>query len=234
MKIQSNHLLYRTFGFIALAVSPLAAQDEGKMQKPMHEMDGMKHGGQKLTKLVAVINPVGGSNVKGTVVFEKEGKGVRVTANIGGFEPNTKHGIHVHEFGDLGSPDASSAGGHFNPDGHDHALPETEVRHGGDLGNLSADENGHATLTLMVNNIALNAGKKGILGRAVIVHAKEDDGGQPTGNAGDRIAAGVIGISKDAMAGGGEAKGKENSIPEPDLQNEETKVDAEEAAKDAE
>ena len=133
------------------------------------------------------------------MVFEKEGDGVRVTADVGGFEPNTKHGFHIHKFGDLGSPDASSAGEHFNPNGHDHALPDAEVRHEGDMGNLVADENGHAKLSLLIDKIALGAGKQGILGRAVIIHAGEDDGSQPSGDAGDRIAAGIIGISKDAL-----------------------------------
>jgi superoxide dismutase, Cu-Zn family len=96
-----------------------------------------------------------------------------------------------------GSPDATSAGGHFNPEGHPHALPDQEKRHAGDFGNLKADGDGNATLTLTVDNITLNCGGHGILGRAVIVHAKPDDGGQPTGNAGDRIGAGVIGLSKD-------------------------------------
>ncbi len=201
MKSKSNQLFCNALGLVALTLTPLAAQDAEKMAKPMHEKGEMNRGGHGLSKLVAVINPVGDSNVKGTVVFEKVGDGVKVTADVGGFEPNTKHGFHIHEFGDLGSPDATSAGGHFNPNGHDHALENAENRHNGDLGNLTADENGHATLTLTVDNIRLGAGKMGILGRAVIIHAKEDDGGQPTGNAGDRIGAGVIGISKDATSG---------------------------------
>ncbi len=214
MKPKSNHLFCKALGLVALSLSPLAAQDDGKMEKPTHEKGAMKRAGHGLSKLVAVVNPVGDSNVKGTVVFEKTGDGVKVTADVGGFEPNTKHGFHIHEFGDLGSPDATSAGGHFNPNGHDHALPDAEVRHNGDLGNLVADENGHATLTITVDNIILGAGKMGILGRAVIIHAKEDDGGQPTGNAGDRIAAGVIGISKDAMSG--HAPGKKNKAMKKD------------------
>lgn len=160
MKTATNHLFFKTLGIIALAASPLVGQDEEKMEKPMHEKGDMKPGMGGLSKLVAVIHPVGDSNVKGTVVFEKTDEGIKVTADVGGFEPNTKHGFHIHEFGDLGSPDATSAGGHFNPNGHDHALPDKEVRHEGDMGNLSADENGHATMTLTVKNITLGAGKK--------------------------------------------------------------------------
>jgi Cu-Zn family superoxide dismutase len=149
-------------------------------------------------KLVAIIRPVGDSNVRGSVVFEKGDDGVMVTARIGGLTPHASHAIHIHEFGDLGSDDATSAGDHFNPRGLPHAVPDDSDRHAGDLGNLQADGDGNATLTLVVNNVTLDASKSGILGRAVIVHSKADDGGQPSGNAGGRIAAGVVGISKDA------------------------------------
>ncbi|WP_411827744.1 superoxide dismutase family protein [Luteolibacter sp. AS25] len=183
-------------GIFGLAVVSLQAMEEGK---GMEKIEHTEHSSAELNKLIAVIYPVKDSNVKGTVVFEKVEEGVKVTANVGGLEPNSKHGFHIHEFGDMASADATSAGGHFNPDGHDHALPDKDMRHSGDLGNLEADENGAAKLEITVKGITLDAGKTGILGRGVIIHAKEDDGGQPTGNAGDRIGAGVIGISKDAM-----------------------------------
>jgi Cu-Zn family superoxide dismutase len=152
----------------------------------------------ELKKLVAIIRPVGNSNVRGSVVYEKVDEGILITARVGGLTPKAHHAIHIHEFGDLGSDDASSAGEHFNPGGHPHAVPDDSERHAGDMGNLEADGDGNATLTLTVNNITLDAGKRGILGRAVIVHSKADDGGQPSGNAGERIGAGVIGVSKDA------------------------------------
>lgn len=193
---QSLRSIYATLGVLTLATSPVFSQDAPEPEKMHH---GDANANHELYKLLAVIRPVADSKVQGTIVFEKSGNDVMVKAKIGGLEPNSKHGIHVHEFGDLGSPDATSAGGHFNPDGHDHALPEKDMRHAGDLGNLIADENGNAALDITVTNLTLDAGKDGILGRAVIIHAKEDDGGQPTGNAGDRIGAGVIGISKDAM-----------------------------------
>lgn len=196
-----KHLLNpicQAVGILSLAASPVFAQDA----KPEMKKESMPetHGEMaKHTKLIALINPVGDSNVKGTVVFEKVADGVKVTAEVGGLEPNSKHGFHIHEFGDLGAADATSAGGHFNPEGHDHALPDKEPRHAGDLGNLEADAEGVAKFEITVGNITLGYGKHGILGRAVIIHEKMDDGGQPTGNAGDRIGAGVIGISKDSM-----------------------------------
>ncbi|MBB5351706.1 Cu-Zn family superoxide dismutase [Haloferula luteola] len=149
-------------------------------------------------ELIAAIQPASGSNVKGSVLFKKVSGGVEITARIGGLEPNSKHGIHIHEFGDITATDATSAGGHFNPEHHDHALPETAERHAGDLGNLVADEDGNATLSLTVENLSLTRGDHPIVGRAVIIHEKVDDGGQPTGNAGARIGAGVIGVSAPA------------------------------------
>lgn len=175
-------------------------------------------------KLVAIVRPVGDSKVMGSVIFEKTIEGVKITASIGGLTPNAHHGFHIHEFGDLGSEDATSAGDHFNPDKHPHAMPDKEERHAGDLGNLVADANGTANLTLTVDNITLDAGSKGILGRAVIVHAKADDGGQPSGNAGDRIGAGVIGLSKDSgqmPAGAATAPAAEPTDPKAATKEEE-------------
>jgi Cu-Zn family superoxide dismutase len=67
------------------------------------------------------------------------------------------------------------------------------MRHAGDFGNLKSNANGTAALDLTVDNISINDPKNPIIGHAVIVHAKMDDGGQPTGNAGARVACGVIG-----------------------------------------
>ncbi len=148
--------------------------------------------------LIAVLTPTEGNDVNGTVMFTQDGDKVTATAEVTGLDPNSKHGFHIHEFGDISASDGTSAGGHYNPEGHDHALPTTEVRHAGDLGNLEADADGVAELTITVDNVSLVEGEAAIIGRGVIVHAKADDGGQPTGNAGDRIAMGVIGVHNPA------------------------------------
>jgi Cu-Zn family superoxide dismutase len=88
-----------------------------------------------------------------------------------------------------------SAGGHYNPENHPHALPDSSNRHAGDLGNLQADDQGKAHYEITVDNISVAGTKNPIIGRGVIVHAKPDDGGQPVGNAGGRIACGVIGVA---------------------------------------
>lgn len=146
-------------------------------------------------RAVAVLQPTAGSQAKGRVTFETSAVGVRVQAEISGLAPNSVHGFHIHEFGDLRSEDGSSLGGHYNPAGHMHALPESEVRHAGDLGNLTANADGVAKLDHVFDSFSIDGPKAPILGRGVVVHALPDDGGQPVGNAGGRIGVGVIGVA---------------------------------------
>jgi Cu-Zn family superoxide dismutase len=144
---------------------------------------------------VAVIEPTKGNKCHGTVRFTQDGENVKIVAVIEGLNPGQKHAFHIHQFGDCSSGDGMSAGGHYNPENHQHGLPETEMRHAGDLGNLEANSEGKATLETTVSNISIAGMKNPIIGRGVIVHAKVDDGGQPVGNAGGRIGCGVIGVS---------------------------------------
>ena len=144
------------------------------------------------TKAIAVLSSASGSKVTGTVTFTKSGDGVQVVANVTGLTPG-KHGFHIHEFGDCSAADATSAGGHFNPTDDPHAGHDADERHMGDLGNIEADSSGKAQLTLTDKKIKLDA----VIGKAVIVHEKADDlKTQPTGDAGGRVACGVIGLAK--------------------------------------
>lgn len=154
-------------------------------------------GFKKVGEAVAYINSTEGNRTSGSVRFSRSGHAVKVVADINGLKPNSKHAIHIHEFGDCSSSDGKSAGGHYNPLGVDHASPDDKERHAGDLGNLTADGNGNAHYELVVDNITLGSRKNPIIGRAVIIHAGEDDlKSQPTGNAGARIGCGIIGIAK--------------------------------------
>jgi Cu-Zn family superoxide dismutase len=147
------------------------------------------------TKTIAVLNSASGSNVAGTVTFTASGDNVKVVAEITGLTPG-KHGFHIHEFGDCSDPKAASAGGHFNPAHKQHGAPDSSERHAGDLGNIEADASGKAHLEMTDSVMKLN-GADSIIGHAVIVHEKADDlKTQPTGDAGGRIACGVIGIAK--------------------------------------
>ena len=147
------------------------------------------------TKATAVLHATSGSSVAGTVTFTATGGEVKVVADITGLTPG-KHGFHIHEFGDCSSADGKSAGGHFNPTNHQHGAPDATDRHAGDLGNIDADASGKAHLELTDTTMKLT-GTDAIVGHAVIVHEKVDDlKTQPTGDAGGRIACGVIGIAK--------------------------------------
>ena len=135
-----------------------------------------------------------GSKLKGKATLTETDGGVHVVLSVEGVKPGGDHGAHVHEKGDCSSPDGKSAGGHFNPQGNDHALPTTAKRHLGDLGNLTIGKDGKGSLDITIPGANLKAGDpNSFAGKAIIVHAKKDDGGQPTGNAGDRIGCGVIG-----------------------------------------
>lgn len=144
---------------------------------------------------VAVLHPTENSPVSGVVRFARTAGGITITATVKGLAPG-KHGFHIHELGDCSAPDATSAGGHYNPDGYPHAGPDKRQRHMGDMGNIEADKTGRAQYERLDAYLTLN-GPKSVIGRAVIVHAGEDDlSSQPTGNAGGRQACGVIGISR--------------------------------------
>ena len=124
--------------------------------------------------------------------------GIRVIVDMEGLSPGD-HGFHVHEYGDCSAPDGTSAGGHFNPDGQPHGAPTDTERHVGDLGNISADGMGMAHLEWTDTFLSFS-GPHSIVGRGVIVHAGADDlTSQPTGNAGARVACGVIGIARGDM-----------------------------------
>jgi len=105
-----------------------------------------------------------------------------------------EHGFHVHENGDCSAPDASSAGGHFNPADHEHAGPDAERQHMGDMGNITAGEDGTARVDAEYRFLVLDPeADNSIMGKAVVVHAGADDmSSQPSGDAGARVACGVI------------------------------------------
>ena len=142
-------------------------------------------------KAIVQLHPTAGHAVHGVVTFTKVSGGVRVVADIEELTPGV-HGFHVHEKGDCSAPDASSAGGHFNPTGMSHCGPDCTQRHVGDLGNVIADNTGRAHYNRIDTQLKLD-GPNSIIGRSVIVHDKADDlKSQPTGGAGQRAACGVI------------------------------------------
>lgn len=150
----------------------------------------------KVNKAIAVLVPTAGNTISGTITFTRQADGILVEADVKGLKPNSKHGFHIHEYGDISAPDGMATGGHFNPEGHQHGAPDAAMRHDGDFGNLEADANGEAKYSRVDKNISFDT-EQCILGRGVIVHADMDDlATQPTGKAGARIAQGVIGVAK--------------------------------------
>jgi Cu-Zn family superoxide dismutase len=137
------------------------------------------------------LQQIGASGVTGVVHFERTGDTLHIQGRIEGLTPG-KHGFHVHEFGDLSDTQTGeSAGSHFAPEGNPHGLQDADTRHVGDLGNIEAGEDGVAVIDIRDAHVKLH-GEHSIIGRALVVHENEDDGGQPTGNAGGRVAFGVV------------------------------------------
>ncbi|KAJ2531132.1 hypothetical protein EV175_007246 [Coemansia sp. RSA 1933] len=153
-----------------------------------------------MAKAVAVLK--GDQNVTGVVTFsqDNESSPTTVHADIEGLKPG-KHGFHIHQYGD-NTNGCTSAGAHFNPHGNTHGAPTDENRHLGDLGNITVSESGSAVLDVTDSQVTL-FGVHSVIGRTVVVHADEDDLGKgghelsaTTGNAGGRLACGVIGITQ--------------------------------------
>ena len=141
---------------------------------------------------VALLVPMKDSKVGGTITLKPEKGYVLVAGEVTGLTPG-KHGFHIHMFGDLRAPDGMSAGGHYNPKGHPHGGPEAKEHHEGDLGNIEANEAGVAKVNVKAEGLDVSK----VLGRSIVVHAKADDlKSQPAGDAGPRIAVGVIGIAE--------------------------------------
>lgn len=139
--------------------------------------------------------------VYGRVAFEQPADRdtpVAVRARICGMAPNSKHGFHIHEYGDLsGESIVAKVGSHFNPQGKKHGLPPSKDRHVGDMGNLVVQEDGVAQFFEANFDLITLHGDHSVIGRAVVVHEEEDDGTGDTGNAGNKIATCVIGIIDD-------------------------------------
>ncbi len=132
------------------------------------------------------------AGVSGTVQFAPEGGTVRVKVEIAGLEPGP-HGFHIHETGDCSAEDFTSAGGHFNPTDDEHGAPSAAQHHAGDFGNIEASDAGVVSVELEMDVVLDPSAPDSIIGKAVIVHAQADDlTSQPSGDAGSRVACGVI------------------------------------------
>lgn len=135
----------------------------------------------------------------GTILFDEDPiTGLTIISGIiRGLVPG-KHGIHIHELGNL-SNGCETLGAHYNPFGKNHGGLRSKIRHVGDLGNIVANKKGIAKFVIKDKLVKLS-GKYSVIGRSIVVHADEDDLGKgnhsdslTTGHSGNRIACGVIG-----------------------------------------
>jgi Cu-Zn family superoxide dismutase len=165
----------------------------------IHKDDGIPrytYGGndQRVPLPVAELkSTVEGSLITGKVSFMETDEGLKINAVVQNAPPG-EHGFHIHEKGDC-SDAGNAAGGHFNPDSMPHGDLVKDGfahAHAGDLGNIEIDANGNGKLEKLIPGLTLKEGKYGVEGRSVILHEKEDNFSQPTGNAGGRIACGLI------------------------------------------
>ena len=138
------------------------------------------------------------SKISGDVSIIDVDGGITLKAHLVNVAPG-KHGFHIHENGSCADT-GKAAGGHFNPDKSPHGMISKDGAmhaHGGDMGNIEIAEDGTGILNAFLPGMALNDGSvHAVLGKSLILHEKEDDFSQPTGNAGGRIGCGIIELNE--------------------------------------
>ena len=133
------------------------------------------------------------SKITGEVTLTEEKGGLTVVAKVSNVPPGS-HGFHIHAIGNCGDM-GKAAGGHFNPDKSMHGLYPKDgpmKAMAGDMGNLVVGADGSGDFSVFMPGLTLKDGKYAVNGLSIIMHEKKDDFSQPAGNAGGRIACGII------------------------------------------
>ena len=149
--------------------------------------------GQEVESANAKLRPKSGSSVEGSVSFrhDAERNGLLISIEASGLEPGL-HGFHIHETGNCSGENASTAGGHFNPENNEHGDPNNASSHAGDLGNIRVADDGSVQHRVFSKTLTFT-GETSVVGKAVVIHQQADDlESQPSGAAGKRVACGVI------------------------------------------
>ncbi len=148
-------------------------------------------------RAVARIEGRSGSALRGEAVILGRGNAVVLQVNVENAPPGI-HAIHFHERGDCSSPDALSAGPHWNPTGAAHGQFGHAPYHRGDIGNFEVGKDGKGSISFTTSEWTIGGDPKtDVIGRSIVVHASPDDfTTQPTGNAGARIGCGVVQLEK--------------------------------------
>lgn len=149
---------------------------------------------EPVTSAVAAMEPMEGERAHGIARFQKSPEGLVVRGSIRGLKPGSTHAVHVHEGFRCGD-DGQAAGSHFAPNDKDHGRPGSDASHAGDLGNVTANEDGIAELEVVRDDLAFD-GDESVIVRTVVVHAGPDTFEGTAGKAGSRIACGTI-VSTD-------------------------------------
>lgn len=187
---------YLSLSLLVLTVSLFASCAQQEETEPAtEEKSDIIELVPEIERAVALLYPTENNNVWGVVEFTQTDQGVQVEATVTGLDAESRHGFHIHQYGDCRAPDGTSAGGHYNPEDVEHGAPTADLRHVGDLGNIPANAQGTANVDFIDSHVELN-GPNSVIGHGVIVHAGADDfDTQPTGAAGSRLACGVIGVA---------------------------------------
>jgi Cu-Zn family superoxide dismutase len=139
----------------------------------------------------ATLQAAPGVTLSGKAEFNAGPEGVRARVKLADATPG-KHGIHVHQKGDCSDIPGKSMGEHFAPDHKEHGLLDAPARHLGDLGNIEVAADGTGAVDVLVPTATLDDGTHSYVGKALVIHEKEDVGTGPSGDSGTPIACAVI------------------------------------------
>ena len=196
MKNLKMHLIIGGFALLA-ACGPSNKEGEATEEQDVAAVETEEPVAEEkvLHTAKAVISSASGSSLTGEATFTDLGEGdVTFKLTVENATPG-EHALHLHEFGDCSAPDASSAGGHWNPAEVEHGKRPVDMQyHAGDIANLEVGEDGKGVLTATISGLSIGGpDSTNIVNKAVVIHAQPDDfKSQPSGAAGKRVGCGVI------------------------------------------